>query len=153
MKEFISRLKRKLDNRIREFVKRHTSFKDTFAGLEIGNVLVALSTICLMGVGSLPFSIPVIVFLSLILVVLGVVGKYIDEVSDDNERLILYEEHLKELLHRRTVDEDSSSSYSHTSSHDSVQSANNQAEGRTARDNDSREHRIKRARCSSRETA
>lgn len=110
MKKVLLRLKDRLDVKIRGFVKKHTSFKDTFAGLEIGNVLVALSTIGLMGVGSLPFSVPVVVIFALTLVVLGVIGKYIDEVHDDHERLILYEKHLKELLHRPAVDEDSSSS-------------------------------------------
>ena len=83
------------------FLLRNTLHsKNTFAGLEIGNVLVAISTTLLMALGSLPLSLPVLFSLAVFLIVLGIVGKYIDEVGDDNERLKLYEEHLKELLHR-----------------------------------------------------
>ena len=136
MKEAISNLKHKLDGRIRLFVKKHTSFKNTFAGLEIGNVLVAISTTLLMALGSLPLSLPVLFSLAVFLIVLGIVGKYIDEVGDDNERLKLYEEHLKELLHRGVAYEDSSGSNTHTTGNDSIQLPNSEVEERTARSND-----------------
>ena len=133
MKTFILRFKRNIDVKIRGFVTKHTSFKNTFAGLEIGNVLVALSTTCLMGVGSLPFSIPVIVFLAAILVILGVVGKYIDEVKDDNERMILYEEHLKEFLRGKSANEGAVSHHPCVVRNDCVQSPNSEDKERRDR--------------------
>lgn len=136
MKEAISKLKQKLDRRIRLFVKKHTSFKNTFAGLEIGNVLVAISTTMLMALGSLPLSLPVLISLAVFLIILGIVGKYIDEVGDDNERLKLYEEHLKELLHRGVAYEDSSGVHIDSSGDDSIQLPNSEVEERTDRSND-----------------
>lgn len=136
MKEAISRVKQKLDRRIRLFVKKHTSFKSTFAGLEIGNVLVAVSTTLLMALGSLPLSLPLLISLAVFLIILGIVGKYIDEVGDDNERLKLYEEHLKELLHRGVAYEDSSGINTHTSSNDSIQLPNSEVEERPVRRDD-----------------
>lgn len=141
MKTFILRIKHRIDVKIREFVTKHTSFKNTFAGLEIGNVLVALSTTCLMGVGSLPFSIPVIVFLATILVILGVVGKYIDEVKDDHERMILYEEHLKEFLRGKLANEGVASPHPCVVRNDCVQSPNSETEERRNRNDDSGESR------------
>lgn len=136
MKEAISEVKQELDRRIRLFVKKHTSFKNTFAGLEIGNVLVAVSTTLLMALGSLPLSLPLLISLAVFLILLGIVGRYIDEVSDDNERLKLYEEHLKELLHRGVAYKDSSSIHIDSSGNDSIQLPNGEVEERTDRCND-----------------
>lgn len=139
MKTSILRFKHNIDVKIRKFVTKHTSFKNTFAGLEIGNVLVALSTTCLMGVGSLSFSIPVIVFLAAILVMLGVVGKYIDEVEDDNERMILYEEHLKEFLRGKSADEGAASPHPCVIRNDHVQSPSSEDKEHGNRKDDSGE--------------
>ena len=136
MKEAISGIKQKLDRRIKFFVKKHTSFKNTFAGLEIGNVLVAISTTLLMALGSLPLSLPLLISLAMFLILLGVVGRYIDEVSDDNERLKLYEEHLKELLHGGVAYKDSSSIHIDSSGNDSIQLPNSEVEECSDRHND-----------------
>ena len=129
MKTSILRFKHNIDVKIRKFVTKHTSFKNTFAGLEIGNVLVALSTTCLMALGSLPLSLPLLISLALVLVVLGIIGRYIDEVSDDNERMILYEEHLKEFLRREHADEDSSSTNPRASRNECIQLSNSEDKG------------------------
>ena len=127
--KLFSRIKATLDKRIREFVRKHTSFKNTFAGLEIGNVLVSISTTLLMALGSLPLSLPLLISLALVLVVLGIIGRYIDEVSDDNERMILYEEHLKEFLRREHADEASSGTNPHTSRNECIQLSNSEDKG------------------------
>ena len=124
-----SRIKTALDERIREFVRKHTSFKNTFAGLEIGNVLVSISTTLLMALGSLPLSLPLLISLALVLVVLGIIGRYIDEVSDDNERMILYEEHLKEFLRREHADEASSGTNPRASRNERIQLSNSEDKG------------------------
>lgn len=140
MKQAIYNIKIRLDKSIRVFVEKHTSFKDTFAGLEIGNVLVAVSTTMLMALGSLPLSLPVLISLAVFLILLGVVGKYIDEVSDDNERLKLYEENLKELLLREFASKDSSLIHSDIVSNDNLQSTDSKIEGRSIRGNEGREY-------------
>ena len=124
--KLFSRIKAALDKRIREFVRKHTSFKNTFAGLEIGNVLVSISTTLLMALGSLPLSLPLLISLALVLVVLGIIGRYIDEVSDDNERMILYEEYLKEFLRREHADETSSGTNPHSSRNERIQLSNSE---------------------------
>ena len=127
--KLFSRIKATLDKRIREFVRKHTSFKNTFAGLEIGNVLVSISTTLLMALGSLPLSLPLLISLALVLVVLGIIGRYIDEVSDDNERMILYEEHLKEFLRREHADETSSGTNPNASRNECIQLSNSEDKG------------------------
>lgn len=64
--------------------------------IEIGNLLIALSTTGLMALGVFPMSITLLVTLAIILGVMGVIGRYIDSVEDDIERLIKYEEHLNQ---------------------------------------------------------
>ena len=127
--KLFSRIKATLDKMIREFVRKHTSFKNTFAGLEIGNVLVSISTTLLMALGSLPLSLPLLISLALVLVVLGIIGRYIDEVSDDNERMILYEEHLKEFLRREHADKTSSGANPNSSRNERIQLSNSEDKG------------------------
>lgn len=62
--------------------------------IEIGNFLVALSTTGLMALGVIPMSIMLLVILALIFLVIGVIGRYVDGVKDDTERLRKYEEYL-----------------------------------------------------------
>lgn len=92
-----------------------------------------------MALGSLPLSLPLLISLAFVLVVLGIVGRYIDEVSDDNERMILYEEHLKEFLRREYADETSSSTNPHTSRDERIQLSNSEDKECSDRDNDVRE--------------
>lgn len=72
--------------------------------LEIGNVLIAISFSGLLVLNVLPLSLLPTVILAVLLCLVGIIGKYIDEVEDDKERLSKYEEHLK-TLHERDADE------------------------------------------------
>ena len=74
--------------------KRLKLDKNALAGIEIGNVLVAISTTGFMAVGILPMSLTTLIILAIILLILGIVGRYMDEVQDDKERLKIYEESL-----------------------------------------------------------
>lgn len=64
--------------------------------IEIGNLLVALSTTGLMALGVIPLSMSVLISLAVLLVIIGIIGRYLDEIEDDAERLLSYEKHLAE---------------------------------------------------------
>lgn len=97
LNSFLSKLRTKLSLVIRErVVKNKTSIRSTVAGIEIGNFLVALSTTGMMALGVISLSLPVLIVLALIFVVLGVIGRYVDSVEDDVERLLKYENYLRE---------------------------------------------------------
>lgn len=89
--------------------KNRLSVSSWFAHLEIGNLLVALSTTGLMALGVLPLSFELLIVFAILLFIIGVVGRYLDSVQDDVERLIVYEKHLSEG-HRCNDDPDSFSS-------------------------------------------
>ena len=71
----------------------------SFTKLETGNVLIAISFAGLLVLNVLPLSLFPTIILAVLLCLVGIIGKYIDEVEDDKERLSKYEEHLK-TLHR-----------------------------------------------------
>ena len=80
----------------RRLKRGKVALRDRLAHIEIGNLLAALSATGLMALGVVPMSLNLLIALAVFLVVLGVVGRYIDSVEDDMERLIKYEEYLGE---------------------------------------------------------
>lgn len=62
--------------------------------IEIGNFLAALSTSGLMALGVIPMSLTTLIGLAVLFLIIGVVGRYVDAVKDDKQRLIKYEKHL-----------------------------------------------------------
>ena len=99
----------------------------TIKTVQVGNALTALSFVGFMALGVLEFSlIPFSLFAGLF-VILGFLGKYIDEVEDDAERLEKYEQHLKHLeecvesehSHKDSVCNNISTSCNHTISQSS----------------------------------
>lgn len=74
------------------------SISEYIVGIEIGNFLVALSTTGLMALGVIPMSLTLLVALALLLLVIGVIGRYIDSVRDDAKRLKTYEKYLTESV-------------------------------------------------------
>lgn len=77
---------------------RTYSIKLWLTGLEIGNFLVAISTTGLMALGVIPMSLTLLIVLALLLLVIGVIGRYIDSVRDDAKRLKTYEKYLTESV-------------------------------------------------------
>ena len=75
--------------------KNEKSIRSRIAGLEAGNLCIALSTTGLMALGVIPMSLTALLILAIILFVVGVIGKYIDSVEDDVERLLKYEEYIR----------------------------------------------------------
>lgn len=75
-------------------ISNKKSVRSTIAGIEIGNFLIAISTTGMMALGIVPMSLTTIVILAIVFVVLGIVGRYVDAVEDDVERLLKYEEHI-----------------------------------------------------------
>ena len=69
-----------------------------------------------MALGVFPVSLPLLISLAVIFLVLGIIGRYIDAVEDDVERLLKYEKHISESA---------SGSDAITSSTDSVQQQSN----------------------------
>ena len=96
--------------------RNQTSIRSKWAGLEIGNFFAAVSTTGFMALGVFPVSLPLLISLAVIFLVLGIIGRYIDAVEDDVERLLKYEKHISESA---------SSSDAITSSTDSVQQQSN----------------------------
>lgn len=72
--------------------------------IDIGNLLIALSTtgLFLIGTLSLPISITVLAVNAILLVFVGVIGRYIDQIKDDRERLKAYETYLRENSDRNS---------------------------------------------------
>lgn len=88
------------------------SIRSHVAHIQIGNFLVSVSTTGLMALGVVPMSLTVLIVLAIFLFLIGVIGRYIDSVEDDVERLLKYEEHIGSSV----VGSDASASR-----HDSVQ--------------------------------
>ena len=85
-------------------VSNKKSVRSTVAGIEIGNFLIAISTTGMMALGIVPMSLIAIVVLAIVFVVLGIVGRYVDAVEDDVERLLKYEEHISKSVVGCSVD-------------------------------------------------
>lgn len=85
-------------------VSNKKSVRSTIAGIEIGNFLIAISTTGMMALGIVPMSLTAIVVLAIVFVVLGIVGRYVDAVEDDVERLLKYEEHISKSVVSCCVD-------------------------------------------------
>ena len=77
--------------------------------IEIGNILIAVSTTGLMALGVIEMSLSLLLLFAFILVILGVIGRYVDSIKDDKERLELYAEHLKKSSARGDFVKDSPS--------------------------------------------
>lgn len=73
---------------------RLLSLSKLLTHIEIGNFLVALSTSGLMALGVIPMSLPLLIGLAILFLIIGVIGRYVDAVKDDEQRLMKYEEHL-----------------------------------------------------------
>ena len=95
-----------ISSRWRHFVEKHCS-KTVVSTLEVGNLLVAISTTGLVAVGVIDMPIVLLVSSAVALVLLGIVGRTIDSIKDDKERLEVYAEHLKKSSERRDSLEDS----------------------------------------------
>lgn len=72
-----------------------TSVRSRIAGIEAGNLCIAISTTGLMALGAIPMSLSILISLALLFLVLGIIGRYVDAVEDDVERLLKYEEHVR----------------------------------------------------------
>ena len=101
LKNKFTQFRTKIYNRITSIAKTRAeknekSIRSHIAGLEAGNLCIALSTTGLMALGAIPMSLPLLITLAAVLVVIGVIGRYVDAVEDDVERLLKYEEHIRE---------------------------------------------------------
>lgn len=101
MKWSIDRIKDKVRPHLERWMRlrrgdRKLSLKSWMAHIEVGNFLASVSTTGLMALGVVPMSLNILIALAIFLVFLGVVGRYIDSVEDDMERLIKYEQHLSQ---------------------------------------------------------
>lgn len=106
-----SRIKKALEDFLLSRMKNNKpSVKGWLASVEIGNLLASLSTTGLMAIGVVPMSLPLLISLAVLLFVIGVIGRYVDSVEDDIERLIKYEEHLDKSTTCINSDSDSSNS-------------------------------------------
>ena len=85
-------------------ISNKKSVRSTAAGIEIGNFLIAISTTGMMALGIVPMSLTAIVVLAIVFVVLGIVGRYVDAVEDDVERLLKYEERISKNVVGSSVD-------------------------------------------------
>ena len=83
-----------------------TSISKLLTRIEIGNFLIAISTTGLMALGVIPMSLSLLIILAVILLFIGVIGRYVDAVKDDRQRLEKYEQHLDD--YSRSGCEDSS---------------------------------------------
>lgn len=63
--------------------------------LEIGNLLVAISTTGLVAIGVIDMPIILLASSAVVLVLLGIVGRTTDSIKDDKERLEVYANSLK----------------------------------------------------------
>lgn len=85
-------------------ISNKKSVRSTIVGIEIGNFLIAISTTGMMALGAIPMSLTTIIVLAIVFVVLGIVGRYVDAVEDDVERLLKYEEHIAKSVAGDGVD-------------------------------------------------
>lgn len=109
LKNKFSQFRISLHNAISRVAKQRVisnkkSVRSTIAGIEIGNFLIAISTTGMMALGAIPMSLTTIIVLAIVFVVLGIVGRYVDAVEDDVERLLKYEEHITKSVASDGVD-------------------------------------------------
>lgn len=109
LKNKFSQLRTKLHSNISQIAKKRVisnkkSVRSTIAGIEVGNFLIAISTTGMMALGVVPMSLTTIIVLAVVFVVLGIVGRYVDAVEDDVERLLKYEEHIAKSIAGDGVD-------------------------------------------------
>lgn len=83
-----------ISSRWRHLVEKHCS-KTVVSTLEIGNLLVAISTTGLVAIGVIDMPIILLASSAVVLVLLGIVGRTIDSIKDDKERLEVYANSLK----------------------------------------------------------
>lgn len=83
-----------ISSRWRHLVEKHCS-RTVVSTLGIGNLLVAISTTGLVAIGVIDMPITLLVSSAIVLVLLGVVGRTIDSIKDDKERLEVYANSLK----------------------------------------------------------
>ena len=84
-------------NWLRAKASRLHSLSQLLTKIEIGNFLIALSTSGLMALGVVPMSLSLLVALAILFLLIGIVGRYVDAVKDDEQRLEKYEQNLKHL--------------------------------------------------------
>ena len=85
-------------------ISNKKSVRSTIAGIEIGNFLIAISTTGMMALGIIPMSLAALAVLAILFIILGIIGRYVDAVEDDVERLLKYEEHLSKSVVSDSVD-------------------------------------------------
>lgn len=105
LRQKFSQVRTSLYNRISATAKKRTqqnkpSVRSTVAGVEVGNFLIALSTTGLMVLGVIPMSLTALIILAILLMIVGILGRYVDAVEDDVERILKYEEHIKSSADR-----------------------------------------------------
>lgn len=101
LKNKFTQFRTKIYNRIASIAKTRAennekSIRSRIAGLEAGNLCIALSTTGLMALGTIPMSLTLLIILATMFIVIGIIGRYVDAVEDDVERLLKYEEHIRE---------------------------------------------------------
>ena len=106
-------------NWLRAKASRLHSLSQLLTKIEIGNFLIALSTSGLMALGVVPMSLSLLVALAVLFLLIGIAGRYVDAVKDDEQRLKKYEQHLGK--HTGSGCEDSSSRVSDSSGDDALQ--------------------------------
>ena len=84
--------------------KNEKSIRSRIAGLEAGNLCIALSTTGLMALGVIPMSLTALIILATLLMIVGILGRYVDSVEDDVERLLKYEEYISKSVVGCSVD-------------------------------------------------
>ena len=104
---------------LRAKASRLHSFSQWLAKIEMGNFLIALSTSGLMALGVVPMSLSLLVALAVLFLLIGIVGRYVAAVKDDEQRLKKYEQHLDK--HTGSGCEDSSSRVSDSGGVDALQ--------------------------------
>ena len=83
-----------VSSRWRHLVEKHCS-KRVVSTLEVGNLLIAISTTGLVAIGVIDMPIILLASSAVVLVLLGIVGRTIDSIKDDKERLEVYANSLK----------------------------------------------------------
>ena len=83
-----------VSSRWRHLVEKHCS-ETVVSTLEVGNLLIAISTTGLVAIGVIDMPIILLASSAVVLVLLGIVGRTIDSIKDDKERLEVYANSLK----------------------------------------------------------
>ena len=105
---------------LRAKASRLHSLSQLLTKIEMGNFLIALSTSGLMALGVVPMSLSLLVALAVLFLLIGIVGRYVDAVKDDEQRLKKYEQHLGKCA--GNGGEDSSNRVSDSGRADALQS-------------------------------